>query len=141
VAENVTFNNSVSIANDSEFKNCTFTEANGFYTLIIKANVSNIVVDGCSFTATNGGRGIKFMDQYIDENELVQGHLTISNSTFTTAKKAAILVTNTKGAKITASNLNISNVTEDNVNAVWNDDARKEAWNLVVVEGCTKKQE
>ena len=65
----------------------------------------------------------------------------ISNSKFTTAKKAAILVTNTAGAKITASNLNIENVTEDKVNAVWNDSDRTAAWDLVEVVGCTKKQE
>jgi len=140
VAENVTFNNSISIADDSEFKNCTFVEKGNFYSLIIKANVRNVVVDRCSFTATNG-RGIKFMDQYIDENARVQGHLTISNSSFTTAKKAAILVTNTAGAKITASNLNIENVKEDKVDAVWNDSDRKDAWDLVEVVGCTKKQE
>ena len=140
VAENVTFNNSISIADDSEFKNCAFVEEGNFYSFIIKANVRNVVVDGCSFTAPNG-RGIKFMDQYIDEDARVQGHLTISNSKFTTAKKAAILVTNTAGAKITASNLNIENVTEDKVNAVWNDSDRTAAWDLVKVVGCTKKQE
>ena len=140
VAENVTFKNSISIADDSEFKNCAFVEEGNFYSFIIKANVGNVVVDGCSFKATNG-RGIKFMDQYIDEDARVQGHLTISNSTFTTAKKAAILVTNTAGAKITASNLNIENVTEDKVNAVWNDSDRTAAWDLVEVVGCTKKQE
>ncbi len=140
VAENVTFNNSISIADDSEFKNCAFVEEGNFYSFIIKANVRNVVVDGCSFTAPNG-RGIKFMDQYIDEDARVQGHLTISNSKFTTAKKAAILVTNTAGAKITASNLNIENVTEDKVNAVWNDSDRTAAWDLVEVVGCTKKQE
>ena len=141
IAENVTFTNSVSVGGDAAFTNCSFQEADAFYTLIIKANVNNVVVKGCTFEATNGGRGIKFMDQYIDESERVQGSLTISDCTFKTAKKAAILVTNTKGAKITASNLNITEVTEDNVNAVWNDEDRVAAYDLVVVEGCTKKQE
>ena len=141
IAENVTFTNSVSVGGDAAFTNCSFTEAGAFYTLIIKANVNNVAVKGCTFEATNGGRGIKFMDQYIDESEQVQGSLTISDCTFKTAKKAAILVTNTKGAKITARNLNITEVTEDNVNAVWNDEDRVDAYDLVVVEGCTKKQE
>ena len=140
IAENVTFTNSVSVGGDAEFRNCSFQETGNFYTFIIKANVNNVVVKNCSFEATNG-RGIKFMDQYIDESERVQGSLTISDCTFKTAKKAAILVTNTKGAKITASNLNITEVAEDNVNAVWNDEDRKDAWDLVVVTGCTKKQE
>lgn len=141
IAENVTFTNSVSVVDEASFTGCTFTEEGAFYTLIIKATTSNVVVDNCTFTATNGGRGIKWMDQYIDEANRVQGTLTISNATFTTAKKAAILVTNTAGAKIVADNLNITAVAEDNVNAVWVDEDRSAAFDLVEVTGCTKKQE
>ena len=142
IAENVTFTNSVSVGGDSEFKNCTFTEAGAFYTLIVKANVNNVSVDNCTFTATSGGRGIKVMDQYIDEAERVQVKISVSNSTFTTAKKAAILVTNTAGAIITASGTNnISAVTEDSENLVWNDEDRAAVYDLVEVSGCTKKQE
>ena len=141
LAENVTFTNSVTLAADSEFKNCTFTESGEYYTLWIKANVQNVVVDGCTFTATNNGRGIKIADQYIDEADRTQVNLTVSNSTFTTAKKAAVLVTNTAGAKITASNNVITGVAADTENFVWNDADRTDAWDLVVVSGCTKKQE
>ena len=121
-------------------EDCNFTEAGAFFTLYIEAMVKNTVIKNCTFTATNGGRGIKVIDQY-NTNVAVQCNINISDCSFETANKAAILVTNTAGAKITASNLDITKVAEDNENAVWNDEDRKDAWDLVEVTGCTKKQE
>ena len=141
-AENVTFNNSVSVDGNAEFKNCKFVETGAYYTLLMKANASALVVEDCEFTATSNGRGIKVIDQYVAEADLVQCNITVSGSKFTTASKAAILVTNTAGAKIIWGEGNdISGVAKDTVNAVWNDEDRKDAWDLVEVTGCTKKQE
>ena len=139
--QNVTFNNSVAIQNDAVVENCTFNESAAFYTFMVNANVKNTTIKDCKFIATKGGRGIKVIDQYVDEANRVQCNINIDNCTFETASKAAILVTNTAGAKITASNLDITKVAADNINAVWNDEDRKDAWDLVVVSGCTKKQE
>ncbi|MBP3738974.1 MAG: hypothetical protein J6I72_08015 [Muribaculaceae bacterium] len=139
--QNVTFNNSVAIQNDAVVENCTFNEPGAFYTFMVNANVKNTTIKDCKFIATKGGRGIKVIDQYVDEANRVQCNINISGCTFETAKKGAILVTNTAGAKITASNLDISKVAADNVNAVWNDEDRADYYDLVKVTGCTKKQE
>ncbi len=138
--QNVHFNNAVSISNDAIIEDCTFFEEGGYFTLYIEAMVNNTVIKNCTFTATNGGRGIKVIDQY-NTDVAIQCNINISDCSFETAKKAAILVTNIAGAKITASNLDITNVAADNINAVWNDEDRPDAWDLVEVTGCTKKQE
>ena len=148
IVSNVTFNNSVSFSNDAEFDGCTFNEAGGYYTLIIRANVQHTTVKNCTFKATNGGRGIKVMDQYlvdgsknnwIDRNpsEVVQCNINVSDCDFETASKAAILVSNLKGAIITASNLDISKVTDDKVNAVWVDEDWSNYADQVIVTGAT----
>ena len=143
--QNVTFNNAVCIQNDAEIENCNFIEPGAYYVFYINANVKNTTINNCTFSAklTTGdkGRGIKVNDQYVDAADRVQCNINISNCSFETMKKAAILVTNTAGAKITASNLDISKVAADNINAVWNDEDRAAAWDLVEVYGCTKKQE
>ena len=145
--QNLKINNSVSIANDAEIENVDFYDAGHFYGLIIKANVANTTINNCTFVANvkessgDGGRGIKVNDQYIDAADRVQCNINISNCSFETIKKGAILVTNTAGAKITASNLDISKVAADPDNAVWNDEDRADYYDLVVVSGCTKKQE
>ena len=139
--KNCDISNSLSIANDAEIEGCNFTEVGAFYTLMIKANVNNTMIKNCTFTATNGGRGIKVIDQYIDEANRVQCNINISDCSFETASKGAILITNTAGAKITASNLDITKVAKDPENAVWNDNTRTAAWDLIEVIGCTKFQE
>ena len=139
--KNCDFSNSIAISNDAEIENCNFTEVGGFYLIMINANVNNTIVKNCTFSAPNGGRGIKVNDQYIGEADRVQCNINISDCSFETGSKGAILITNTAGAKITASNLDITKVAADNVNAVWNDEDRPDAWDLVEVIGCTKKQE
>ncbi len=139
--KNCDFSNLIAISNDAEIENCNFTEVGGYYLIMINANVNNTIVKNCTFYAPNDGRGIKVNDQYIGEADRVQCNINISDCRFETANKAAILVTNTAGAKITASNLDITKVAKDQVNAVWNDEDRKDAYDLVEVFGCTKKQE
>ena len=137
---NVTCERTISVTQDATFENVTFKETTEHYTLFIIADVKNVNIKNCSFIATNGGRGIKVNDQYVDEANRVQCNINISNCSFETAQKGAILVTNTAGAKITASNLDITKVAADPDNAVWNDKSRADAWELVEVIGCTKYQ-
>ena len=118
--ENVTVNNSVAVAADAAFTNVTFNEDNGYYSLWIEANGQTVTIDGGSMTATNGGRGIKIADQYISNPAKVT--LDVDGTVFSTAKKAAVLVSSKAGADITAKDFDIHNVTEDQVNFVWVDD-------------------
>ena len=138
--QNVHFNNAVAVCNDAVIEDCQFVEPGAFYTLIIRANVQNTTVKNCTFTATNGGRGIKVMDEYLvnltrengdkgkvlswtpkDGSEVVQCKINVSNCTFHTASKAAILVSNVKGANIIVRDLDIAN-TIDPAHAVWVDE-------------------
>ena len=120
--ESVTVNNSVAVGADASFKDVDFVENGEYYTLWIKNNVENVTVDGCTFTATEeNGRGIKIADQYVDEADQIKTNLTVKNSTFKTAKKAAILVTSKKGADITADKNDITGVNADSTSLVWLD--------------------
>lgn len=117
----VVVNNSVTVDSDATFNNVKFNEDGEYYCLYIEAEERNVVVDNCTFTATNNGRGIKIIDQYTATGKV---NLTVTNSTFETAKKAAILVTSTKGATITAYGNDITNVAADSEHLVWVDEDR-----------------
>ncbi len=94
------------------------------YALWIHANGQNIAIDHLTITSVANGRGIKIADE---DAQVAKVNLEVTNSTFQTNKKAAILVTSTAGAAITASNNNISQVKADSVNLVWKDEARAES--------------
>ena len=68
--------------------------------------------------------------------------LSVSNSTFVSKSKSAVIVGSTAGADITwGSGNDISNVSADTVNAVWVDEDWKDYDDLVIVTGCSKKIE
>ena len=136
---NVTVNNAIAVCDDATLKNVTINEANGYYGLWIEANGQNVTVEGGSITATNGGRGIKIADQYINEPESVT--LTVSGTVFNTAKKAAVLVSSVAGADITANNVDISGVVADPVNFVWVDEDYAADFNKVTVNDAPAAQE
>ena len=133
--ENVTVNNLVAVAADAAFTNVNFNEANGYYSLWIEANGQTVTINGGSMTATNGGRGIKIADEYINDAKKVV--LNVDGTVFNTAKKAAVLVSSKAGADITAANFNIENVAEDNVNFVWVDDDWATYFGNVTVNGAS----
>lgn len=119
--DNVTVNNAITIYNGGKFNNTNFYEAGEYYTLYIPAVNQDVVIENCKFEATNGGRGIKVIEQYVSEAEKETVDITVTGSTFKTAKKAAILVTSTEGANITASENTISDVAADSTHLVWVD--------------------
>ena len=132
--ENVTSDKAIAALNDATLKNVKIEETGAVYGFWISAQGQTVKVDGLEI---NSERGIKIADEYVDTPELVT--LKVDNAKFATQKKAAVLVTSTAGAKITWDEGNdISNVEADKVNAVWVDEDRADAYDLVTVIGCTK---
>ena len=136
---NVTVNNSVAVQAGAALNDVTINEANGYYGLWINGNGQNVTVNGGAINATNGGRGIKIADQYIDAPAQVT--LTVDGTVFNTAKKAAVLVSSTAGAQIAATNVNIANVVEDSENFVWVDEDWAQHFGNVEVTGATVRAE
>ena len=135
----VTVNNSVAVQAGAALTNVTINEANGYYGLWINGNGQTVTVNGGAINATNGGRGIKIADQYIDAPAQVT--LSVDGTVFNTAKKAAVLVSSTAGAKIAAANVNIANVAEDSENFVWVDEDWAQHFGNVEVTGATVRAE
>jgi hypothetical protein len=104
----------------------------------ITAAGQNVTIDG--LTINSDGRGIKIDEQYVNES-LAHVTLKVSNATFKTAKKAAILVKSAAGAHITLNNANIANVAEDHGFAVWVDEDAAAYADKVVVNGGLCKVE
>ena len=122
----------------ASLKNLTIAETNDYYALWISAAGQTVNIDG--LTINSAGRGIKIDDQYVgDATAMVT--LNINNAKFTTKKKAAIMVKTTEGATINASNLDITGVVADQVNAVWIDEDSAADADKVIVNGATKKIE
>ena len=131
----VTVNNSIAVQAGATLNNVDIVEANGYYGLWINGNGQTVTVNGGSITATNGGRGIKIADQYIDAPAQVK--LSVTGTVFETAQKAAVLVSSKAGADITASNVDITKVAADSVNFVWVDEDWAEYFSEVEVTGAT----
>lgn len=135
----VTINNAIAVEGGATLNNVAINEANGYYGLWIDGNGQTVTLNGGSITATNGGRGIKIGDEYVSNVQKVT--LNVTGTTFNTAKKAAVLVSSTAGANITASNVNIENVVADNQNLVWVDEDWAANYGEVTVTGGTVAQE
>lgn len=136
--ENVVLEKALALDNKgktSVLKNVTINETHDYYALWISAAGQTVEIDG--LTINSAGRGIKIDEQYVNEN-VAKVTLDVKNATFTTAKKAAIMVKSTAGADITLENVNIDNVAADNVNAVWVDADAPATFDLVNVTGGSK---
>lgn len=133
--KNVTVNNSLAVRNDAKLENVDIVEAGGYYGLIITAQGQDVEVKGGSITATNGGRGIKVMDEYVAEAEIEKVAIDIDGTKFTTASKAAVLVTSPKGATITTSNIDISGVAADSTHVAWVDEDRSTTFGETTLNG------
>jgi len=134
----VTSTKALAFKADATLNDVTINETKDVYAIWITGTGNKVAIDG--LTVTSAGRGIKIDTQY-NETEAATVELSISNATFTTANKAAIMVKSTAGANITASNVDITNVAKDSTNLVWNDSDNAEYFNKITVIGGTVAQE
>jgi hypothetical protein len=118
-------------------KNVTINATGDVYALWITAEGQNVTIDG--LTINSEGHGIKIDEQYVAAPEKVI--LNVSNATFNTVKKAAVIVKSAAGADITLDNVNIDNVKGDSTNAVWNDADSAASFDKITVVGGTIAQE
>ena len=139
--ENVVFEKSIAFTNDNStarLNNVTINEKNGdYYAMWISAVGQDITIDGLTLSST--GRGIKIDDEYV--SNVAKVTLNISNSKFTTASKAAIMVDSKEGAVINVTNVDIANVAADPVFTVWVDEDAKDNADKVTVNGAKVKVE
>ena len=133
---NVTFEQAVSLSGAGDtyvLNNVSISETHDYYALWISADGADVTIDG--LTVNSAGRGIKIDEEYQNEN-VAKVTLKVSNATFNTAKKAAIMVKSAAGAEITLlDKVDISNVAVDPVHAVWVDEDAAAYANLVSVTG------
>ena len=140
VIEDVVFEKAIAFTNAGRtvtMNDVSIKETHDYYALWVSAKGQTIDIDG--LTINSAGRGIKIDDQYVDTP--VKVALEVSNATFDTKNKAAILVKSTAGADITLANINIENVAADKVNAVWCDEDAASYNDLITVIGGQKKIE
>ena len=107
------------------------------YAVWIQPNGQTVTIDGCTIDMLecNDGRGIKIDEQYVDDPQKVT--LNVSNTTFKTEEKSAILVKSKAGADITVCDIIIAEVADDSTNAVWVDEGSNDYFDLVKVTGST----
>ena len=124
VLDNVKSNNAIAVGKNATIKNSTITDSTceqAAYMLWIQANGQTVTIENCKIegksTITNDNRAIKIADEYINEPKAVT--LNVSDTTFSSDSKAAVLVTNTAGATINWGEENDISETVDTVNAVW----------------------
>ncbi len=135
VIENVVFDKAIAFDNAGKsvkLNDITVNETHDYYAIWICAAGMDVEIDG--LTVNSAGRGIKIDEQYVGAPEKVT--LKVANATFTTVKKAAIMVKSAAGADIILNNVNISNVAADSTNVVWVDaDAAAHASKVIVSGG------
>ena len=133
---NVTSDKAMAFKATATLNNVVISDANtaDTYAIWIQPNGQTVTLNGCTIDmlACSDGRGIKIDNQYVDAPAKVT--LNVSNTTFKTEEKAAILVKSAAGAEINLSNVDISNTT-DPLHHVWVDEDSAAYIDLVTVTG------
>ena len=134
---NVISDKAIALQMDSKLTNVKIEESVKAYGLWLTATGQKVEINGLEIKSLNGGRGIAIKDEYVKEPALVT--LNIKNAKFTTAKKAAVVISSVAGATINwGEGNNIQAVAADPVNPVWVDKRWAEYFDLVTVNGGTK---
>lgn len=137
VIEDVIFEKEVALDNvgkSSVLNNVTIKGTGDKYAIWITAEGQTVTID--KLNVVSAGRAIKIDEEYVTSPALVT--LNISNSSFESAKKAAVLVKSVAGAVINWGEGNdISKVAADAVNPVWVDADAAAYASLVKVNGAT----
>ena len=149
VFENVDFEKAVALDNAGKstlMKGVTIKDTHNTdtYGLWITAEGQTVTLEDCDIdmTPATDGRGIKIDEQYVGDATKAKVTLNVSNTTFKTEEKSAVLVKSAAGAEINWNESNdISEVTADKVFAVWVDADAKDYADNVVVNGALKKVE
>ena len=137
---NVTSDKALAFKQGAKLYNVTVNDANNAdtYAIWIQPNGQTVTLDGCTIDMLDctDGRGIKIDEQYVSNPAKVT--LKVSNTTFKTEEKSAILVKSVAGADVILNNVDISGVAADSTNAVWVDEASTAYADLVTVTGGNK---
>lgn len=140
---NVTSDKALAFKAGATLENVTISDANtsDTYAIWIQPNGQTVTLKGCTIDMKDcsDGRGIKIDEQYITNPQKVT--LKVTDTTFKTDEKAAIIVKSAAGADITLKNVDITEVAADSTYHVWVDEASKAYYELVVVNGGSKTQE
>ncbi len=129
VLNNVTAANGLGFKKDAVLNDVEVSQVGDNYALWVWAQGQTVTLDGVSVDSE--GRALKVADEDADGPEKVT--INVTNSTFKSAKKAAILVTSKAGAVINWGRGNdITGVAADPANAVWVDEDRKNIEDVTV---------
>ena len=137
---NVTSDKAFAFKAGATLNNVTISDANNSdtYAIWIQPNGQTVTLDNVTIDMMDctDGRGIKIDELYVSAPAKVT--LNVSNTTFKTEEKAAIIVKSAAGADITLDKVDISGVAADSTNPVWVDEASAAYADLVTVTGGSK---
>ena len=137
---NVVSDKALAFKADATLNNVTIDDANtsDTYAIWIQPNGQTVTLKDCTIDMLDctDGRGIKIDEQYVTTPKKVT--LNVSNTTFKTEEKSAILVKSVAGAEINLSNVDITAVKADPMHEVWVDEKSAAYADRVVVNGGKK---
>ncbi len=142
VLENVTSDKAIALLADADLTNVVISDVHpnnsDAYALWITAEGQTVNIKDCALLAhesKSGDRGIKIDNEYVDTEAKVT--LNVDGLKVKSQKKAAIMVNSKAGAHIAIKNIDLSEVADDKVNAVWVDDSSKDYFSSVSVSGAS----